>query len=536
MPSNSPEMTNLKVTETSNFNQASSTTLEEDPYIKRGNKSIHTETGKHLNNALQSPTQSPRMTRLSVASQLLLKLSTPFILTGPSESSASKPYHLVHQQNSGCWKLEQPGWLWENHLSTLCSTQARVNLGYPQRIYQVRGLGDGQGLGLTDQVVILHWGDPRHCGWPDLTGAIRLQQSGDPQSVLVSLPSGMVSDLLELLPSNLVATCQNLLTECLPTRASVRQQQGTLSETFFRQRLRGLRSLSQPSNSTPWDGEDLLPAVVLSAHYNSKAGFGDLFAPAKPLNQLQMIAFYILKILKHVNSLILLVELKLINGTDLILKSQIAPMPLILQPQARVGLYPDDDAQSAMGIIYNPPAHGFLNLFSHSIGKLNRMMMALGAVIYVFIALLVTEINFAKTMTSVYTVGIAAAFIFKDNARVEEVLMVKQMGLLATVFVCWDGTEWFAPRALLGLTGKIGEANGTIKGLPCGCELLQSRARDFTLNSELPLLIFQGSKLGYAALKESPLGAVIRACGGPVGLGAQAAAGGLIVHGRSWVQ
>ncbi|CAH7690761.1 hypothetical protein PPACK8108_LOCUS26190 [Phakopsora pachyrhizi] len=395
MPSNSPEMTNLKVTETSNFNQASSTTLEEDPYIKRGNKSIHTETGKHLNNALQSPTQSPRMTRLSVASQLLLKLSTPFILTGPSESSASKPYHSVHQQNSGCWKLEQPGWLWENHLSTLCSVSSssawlghihqpadlrlrlESTLATLREIYQVRGLGDGQGLGLTDQVVILHWGDPRHCGWPDLTGAIRLQQSGDPQSVLASLPSGMVSDLLELLPSDLVATCQNLLTECLPTRASVRKQQGTLSETFFRQRLRGLRynwrinwmindadqsihrlkllgyisaltgqriprsgtdgrinpcgntqkegggfqavkwlrrtlesnglgdcrlerymssvspnlicsyrSLSQPSNSTPGDGEDLLPAVVLSAHYGSKAGFGDLFAPGADNNAL----------------------------------------------------------------------------------------------------------------------------------------------------------------------------------------------------------------------------------------------------------
>ncbi|CAH7669745.1 hypothetical protein PPACK8108_LOCUS4384, partial [Phakopsora pachyrhizi] len=104
---------------------------------------------------------------------------------------------------------------------------------------------------------------------------------------------------------------------------------------------------------------------------------------------------------------------------------------------------------------------------SHSIGKLNRMMMALRAVIYVFIALLVTEINFAKTMTSVYTVGIAAAFIFKvaagklfdsiimvfcmhSHKTVEEVLMVKQLGLLATVFVCRDGTKWFAPRALLG--------------------------------------------------------------------------------------
>ncbi|KAI8459048.1 hypothetical protein BY996DRAFT_6812734 [Phakopsora pachyrhizi] len=337
---------------------------------------------------------------------VLLKLSTPFILTDPSESSASEPHHSVHQQNSGCWKLQQPGWLWENHLSTLCSvSSSTARLGHIHQpadlrlrlestlatlreIYQVRGLGDGQGLGLTDQVVILHRGDPRHRGWPDLTGAIRLQQSGDPQSVLVSLPSGLVSDLLELLPSDLVATCQNPLTECLPTRTSVRQQQGTLSETFFRQRLRGLRydwridrmindadrsihrlkllgyisaltgqriprsgtdgridpcgntqkegpdeeayetgwrnrnsfssggfravewlrrtfesnglgdcrlerymssvspnlicsyrSSSQPSNSTPGDGEDLLPAVVLSAHYDSKAGFGDLFAP-----------------------------------------------------------------------------------------------------------------------------------------------------------------------------------------------------------------------------------------------------------------
>ncbi|CAH7670285.1 hypothetical protein PPACK8108_LOCUS5003 [Phakopsora pachyrhizi] len=351
--------------------------------------------------------------KINLMLTVLLKLSTPFILTGPSKSSASKPYHSVHQQNSGCWKLEQPGWLWENHLSTLCSVSSssawlghihqpadlilrlESTLATLREIYQVRGLGDDQGLGLTDRAVILHWGDPRHCGWPDFTGAIRLQQSGDPQSVLVSLPSGMVSDLLELLPSNLVETCQNPLTESLPTRASVRQQQGTLSETFFRQRLRGLRynwridwmindanqsihrlkllgyisalkgqripmsgtngridlcgntqkegqdeeayktgwrnrnsfssggfravkwlrrmfesnglgdcrlerymssvspnlicsyrSLSQPSNLTPGDGEDLLPAVVLSANYNSKAGFGDLFAPGADNNAL----------------------------------------------------------------------------------------------------------------------------------------------------------------------------------------------------------------------------------------------------------
>ncbi|KAI8460105.1 hypothetical protein BY996DRAFT_2981895 [Phakopsora pachyrhizi] len=66
---NSPEMTNLQVTETSNFNQAACTTLKEEPNITRGEKSIHAETGKHLNNASQSPTQSPRMTRSSVASR-----------------------------------------------------------------------------------------------------------------------------------------------------------------------------------------------------------------------------------------------------------------------------------------------------------------------------------------------------------------------------------------------------------------------------------------------------------------------------------
>ncbi|CAH7687079.1 hypothetical protein PPACK8108_LOCUS21812 [Phakopsora pachyrhizi] len=269
MPSNSPEMTNLKVTETSNFNQASSTTLEEDPYIKRGNKSIHTETGKHLNNALQSPTQSPRMTRLQGC--VLPKLSTPFILTGPSESSASKPYHSVHQQNSGCWKLEQPGWLWENHLSTLCSVSSssawlghihqpadlrlrlESTLATLREIYQVRGLGDGQGLGLTDQV------------------------SGDPQSVLVSLPSGMVFQGQGPMEGLI---CVVILRRRGEKRKLTRLVGGTetlspvvASELRFSvspNLICSYRSLSQPSNSTPGDGEDLLPAV---------AGFGDLFAP-----------------------------------------------------------------------------------------------------------------------------------------------------------------------------------------------------------------------------------------------------------------
>ncbi|CAH7686702.1 hypothetical protein PPACK8108_LOCUS21388 [Phakopsora pachyrhizi] len=341
MSSNSPEMTNLKATETSNFNQASSTTLEEDPYIKRGNKSIHTETGKHLNNALQSPTQSPRMTRLQGC--VLLKLSTPFILTGPSESSASKPYHLNHLSTL-CSVSSSSAWL--GHIHQLADLRLRLEstLATLREIYQVRGLGDGQGLGLTDQI-------------PGIVDGQISQVQSDCNSL--EIPSLSWSACHQ-------EWCQTSwnyyrpiwLQPCLPTRASVRQQQGTLSETFFRQRLRGLRynwridwmindanqsihrlkllryisaltvqriprkltrlvggtetlspvvasellerymssvspnlicsyrSLSQPSNLTPGDGEDLLPAIVLSAHYNSKAGFGDLFAPGADNNAL----------------------------------------------------------------------------------------------------------------------------------------------------------------------------------------------------------------------------------------------------------
>ncbi|CAH7674833.1 hypothetical protein PPACK8108_LOCUS9763 [Phakopsora pachyrhizi] len=109
---------------------------------------------------------------------------------------------------------------------------------------------------------------------------------------------------------------------------------------------------------------------------------------------------------------------------------------------------------------------------SYTIGKLDRIMFALGAVIFIFIALLVTRINFAKTLMSVYTVGIAAAFIFKETAGnvFDSIIMVfcthhyytgnqiimenagvevNQIGLLKTVFVCWDVTKWFAPNMLL---------------------------------------------------------------------------------------
>lgn len=113
----------------------------------------------------------------------------------------------------------------------------------------------------------------------------------------------------------------------------------------------------------------------------------------------------------------------------------------------------------------------------HAIGRLDRIMMAMSGVVFIFIALSVVGIDYSKALTSVYTVGIAAAFIFKetagnvfdaiimvfcthpydtgdrvimDNDGVEEVLVVKRMGLLVTVFLRWDGTEWFAPNSLLG--------------------------------------------------------------------------------------
>lgn len=113
----------------------------------------------------------------------------------------------------------------------------------------------------------------------------------------------------------------------------------------------------------------------------------------------------------------------------------------------------------------------------HAIGRLDRIMMAMAGIVFIFIALSVVGIDYSKALTSVYTVGIAAAFIFKetagnvfdaiimvfcthpydtgdrvimDNDGVEEVLVVKRMGLLVTVFLRWDGTEWFAPNSLLG--------------------------------------------------------------------------------------
>ncbi|KAG0152027.1 hypothetical protein CROQUDRAFT_35926 [Cronartium quercuum f. sp. fusiforme G11] len=114
----------------------------------------------------------------------------------------------------------------------------------------------------------------------------------------------------------------------------------------------------------------------------------------------------------------------------------------------------------------------------HAIGRLDSILLGLGAIIFLFIVLSVVGIDFSKTLTSASTILIALAFVFKETAAnvfdsiillfcshpldtgdriviqndagVDEILTVKQMGLLSTVFVRWDGTEWFAPNAVLG--------------------------------------------------------------------------------------
>ncbi|KAI9621915.1 hypothetical protein H4Q26_015350 [Puccinia striiformis f. sp. tritici PST-130] len=112
-----------------------------------------------------------------------------------------------------------------------------------------------------------------------------------------------------------------------------------------------------------------------------------------------------------------------------------------------------------------------------AVGKLDRIMMAMAGIAFIFIALAIIGIDYSSALTSIYGVGIAAAFIFQDaagnvfdaiimvfcthpydtgdrvimdNEGVDEVLIVKRMGLLVTVFSRTDGTEWFAPNSLLG--------------------------------------------------------------------------------------
>ncbi|KAL4082014.1 Mechanosensitive ion channel-domain-containing protein [Scleroderma yunnanense] len=95
---------------------------------------------------------------------------------------------------------------------------------------------------------------------------------------------------------------------------------------------------------------------------------------------------------------------------------------------------------------------------------LNHILLLISAVILFFISLSVFGVNVTQSLTSVYTLGLAASFVFKNSASNafdaimflfvthpfdtgdrcfidNENLVVKKMGLFATVFTRSDGTE-----------------------------------------------------------------------------------------------
>ncbi|GJJ08478.1 hypothetical protein Clacol_002696 [Clathrus columnatus] len=102
----------------------------------------------------------------------------------------------------------------------------------------------------------------------------------------------------------------------------------------------------------------------------------------------------------------------------------------------------------------------------HALRTLDWIMMVLAAIIVFFISLSIFNVAVGSSLTSFYTIGIAASFIFKNSAssafdavmflfvthpfdtgdRVfvdDENLIVKKMGLFATTFSRSDGTETY---------------------------------------------------------------------------------------------
>ncbi|KAJ6627437.1 hypothetical protein B0H10DRAFT_1779807 [Mycena sp. CBHHK59/15] len=97
---------------------------------------------------------------------------------------------------------------------------------------------------------------------------------------------------------------------------------------------------------------------------------------------------------------------------------------------------------------------------------LDHMLLLFALLAQFFISLSVFGVDVEKSLTSVYTIGIGASFIFKTAASGafdsimflfvthpydtgdrcfidDEILVVKKMGLFATVFTRWDGTETY---------------------------------------------------------------------------------------------
>ncbi|KAJ7477111.1 Mechanosensitive ion channel-domain-containing protein [Mycena galericulata] len=95
---------------------------------------------------------------------------------------------------------------------------------------------------------------------------------------------------------------------------------------------------------------------------------------------------------------------------------------------------------------------------------LDQILLVFALVVQFFISLSVFGVNVTKSLTSVYTIGIGASFVFKTAASSafdsimflfvthpfdtgdrcfidDEIMVVKKMGLFATVFTRWDGTE-----------------------------------------------------------------------------------------------
>ena len=98
--------------------------------------------------------------------------------------------------------------------------------------------------------------------------------------------------------------------------------------------------------------------------------------------------------------------------------------------------------------------------------SLNKVLLLFAFIIIFFISLSVFGVNYTSSLTSFFTVGIAASFIFKstcqrvfdsimflfvthpfdtgDRCFIDtENLVVKKMGLLATVFTRADGSETY---------------------------------------------------------------------------------------------
>ncbi|KAI0637907.1 Mechanosensitive ion channel-domain-containing protein [Trametes polyzona] len=112
----------------------------------------------------------------------------------------------------------------------------------------------------------------------------------------------------------------------------------------------------------------------------------------------------------------------------------------------------------------------FLSRSMRDVGEalktLDHMLLFLAFIILFFISLSVFGVNIEKSLTSLYTIGLGASFIFKNSASNafdaimflfvthpfdtgdrcfidDENLVVKKMGLFATIFTRSDGTETY---------------------------------------------------------------------------------------------